>query len=149
MSHTARIASLGITIPTPASPIANYVRAVRVGNILFMSGQISIGGDEDYIGKVDLNPAKAKRAARQCALNLMGNMQLELGTLDKVKRIIKLTGFINATPDYYAIPAIMDGASDIFVEVFGENGRHARSTIGASVLPRNCMVEVEAIIEVE
>ena len=143
MSSTeARLKELGITLPSPAAPIANYVPFVTTGNILVISGQISLG---KLGGTVSAEDGRA--AARLCAINVLAQAKAALGDLDRITRCVRLGGFINAMPDYAALPAIMNGASDLMVEVLGDKGRHARSTIGVAELPADAAVEVEAMFE--
>ncbi len=147
-----KLASLGITLPTPAAPIANYVPFVRSGNTLVVSGQVCFGLDGKLIAKGKLGggvtPDQGIAAARGCAINLLAQVKAALGDLDKVVRVVRLGGFINAAPDYLDVPKIMNGASDLMVEVFGDKGRHARSTVGVAVLPADAAVEVEGMFEV-
>ena len=148
----AKLASLGITIPTPVAPAANYVPTVVSGNLLFVSGQISVTADGTRLtGKLgETVDAEAGRvAARQCGINLIAQIKAALGgDLDRVKRVVKLTGFVNSAPDFTDQPKVVNGCSDLFVEVFGEAGRHARSAVGVAQLPFGVSVEVEAIIEI-
>jgi enamine deaminase RidA (YjgF/YER057c/UK114 family) len=145
----ARLAALGITLPDPVAPIANYVPFVRTGNLLHISGQVSLGPDGGIVGVVgaEIDLATAQRAARQCGINLIAQIKAATGDLDTVKRIVKLGGFVQAGPDFFDIPAVVNGASDLMVEVFGEAGRHARSAVGVYRLPRNFAVEVDAVVE--
>jgi enamine deaminase RidA (YjgF/YER057c/UK114 family) len=154
MSATeARLAALGITLPGVAAPVANYVPYVISGKLVFCSGQICFSGDgklnPNHIGKLgaEVSADDAKAAARLCGLNLLALAKAAAGDLDKVARCIRLGGFINTIPTYAGLPAIMNGASDLMVEVLGDRGRHARSTIGVAELPADAVVEVEAIFE--
>lgn len=151
-SPDQRLVELGITLPTPAAPVANYVGVVRSGNHLVISGQLCFGPDGKLAatGKLGAGVAveQAKAAARLCAINVLAQVRAAVGSLDKVVRVVRLGGFIAATPDFTQHPAVMNGASDLMVEVFGEIGRHARSTIGVPSLPLDSAVEVEALIEV-
>ncbi|AVO44900.1 RidA family protein [Phreatobacter cathodiphilus] len=146
----ARLAELGIVLPTPVAPIANYVPFVRSGTMLVVSGQISLGPDGLMAGKLGggVSIEEGQKAARQCGLNVIAQIQSAVGNLDNVIRIVRLGGFINCTPDFLDAPKVMNGASDLMVEVFGEKGRHARSTIGVAALPANAAVEVEAMVEI-
>ena len=148
----ARLKDLGITLPTPALPQASYLPWVRTGALLFISGQITIGAKGlEYVGTVgdDINLEDAKRAARLAGLNVIAQAAAALdGDLDRVRRVVKVTGFVNAAPGFTQHPEIVNGASDLFVEIFGEAGRHARAAVGASSLPRNVAVEIEAVFEV-
>jgi enamine deaminase RidA (YjgF/YER057c/UK114 family) len=149
-----QLKQLNITLPQAAAPVANYVPGVITGNLLVLSGQLCLGADgklaDRHIGKVGANvsPEDGKEAARLCGLNLLAQAKAILGDLDRIKRCVKLTGFINAAPDYGPIPAVMNGASDLMVEVLGDAGRHARSTVGMAVLPMQAAVEVEAMFEI-
>ncbi|CEJ12813.1 Endoribonuclease L-PSP [bacterium YEK0313] len=145
-----RLAELGITLPTPVAPIANYVPFVRTGNQLVVSGQISLAPEGLLAGKLGggVSIEDGQKAARQAAINVLAQIQAAVGNLDNVVRIVRLGGFINCTPDFVDAPKVMNGASDLMVEVFGEKGRHARSTIGVAALPVNAAVEVEALVEI-
>jgi enamine deaminase RidA (YjgF/YER057c/UK114 family) len=148
-----RLAELGIALPTPAKPIANYVPWVRTGNLVFISGQGAVrDGKIEYTGKVGdtLSIEDAIASARLTAINVIAHLRDACGgDLDRVKRIVKLLGFVNCTPTFAEQPKIINGASDLMVEVFGDKGRHARSAVGAPALPFNLSVEVEAIAEIE
>lgn len=150
----ARLQELGITLPAAAAPLANYVPAVLSGNLLIVSGQLCLGVDgklaDHHKGKLGshVSPEEGKAAARNCAINLLAQAKAALGNLDRVARCVRLGGFINATPDFAALAGVMNGASDLMVEVLGDKGRHARSTIGVAELPLDAAVEVEAIFEV-
>jgi enamine deaminase RidA (YjgF/YER057c/UK114 family) len=146
----ARLAELGIVLPNPVAPIANYVPFVRSGTMLVVSGQISLGPAGLMAGKLGggVSIEEGQKAARQCGLNVIAQIQSAVGNLDNVIRIVRLGGFINCTPDFVDAPKVMNGASDLMVEVFGEKGRHARSTIGVAALPANAAVEVEAMVEI-
>ncbi|TDT99476.1 enamine deaminase RidA (YjgF/YER057c/UK114 family) [Azorhizobium sp. AG788] len=146
-----KLAELGITLPTPTAPLANYVPSVRTGNLLFISGQVSIdGAGKLSTGKLGtgLDVDAGRAAARLCGINLIAQMKVALGDLDKVVRIVKLVGFVNSAPDFVDHPKVINGCSDLFVEVFGDKGRHARSAVGIAALPFDAAVEVEAIVEV-
>jgi enamine deaminase RidA (YjgF/YER057c/UK114 family) len=147
-----KLASLGISLPTPATPIANYVPFVRSGNLLVVSGQLCFGADGNLVAKGQLGGGVSmddgQKAARACAINLLAQLKAALGDLDKVTRVVRLGGFINSAPGFADGPKIMNGASDLMVEVFGENGRHARSTVGVAALPANAAIEVEGQFEV-
>ena len=129
-----RLSSLGVTLPTPAAPIANYVPSVRSGNMLMVSGQICFGADGKLVAKGQLGAAVSiedgQKAARACAINLLAQVKSALGDLDKVVRVVRLGGFINSAPGFTEGPKVMNGASDLMVEAFGDKGRHARSTVG-------------------
>lgn len=147
-----RLAALGISLPQPVAPIANYVPFVRSGALLHISGQVSIdenGGIKGVVGAdVDLETAQA--AARMCGVNLIAQMSVALGgDLDRVIRVVKLGGFVQAGPDFFDIPKVLNGCSDLMVEAFGEKGRHARAAVGVYRLPLNFAVEVDAIVEIQ
>ena len=147
-----KLANLGISLPTPATPIANYVPFVRSGNMLVISGQLCFGVDGNLVAKGQLGGSVSmddgQKAARACAVNLLAQLKAALGDLDKVTRVIRLGGFINSAPGFTDGPKVMNGASDLMVEVFGEKGRHARSTVGVAALPANAAIEVEGQFEV-
>lgn len=147
-----RLAELGITLPTPAKPVANYVPWVRSGNLVFISGQGPLSdGNILYQGRLPdtVSIEDGQKSARLCAVNVIAQLREALGgDLDRVTRVVKLVGFVNAAPDFADHPKIINGASDLMVEVFGDKGRHARSAVGSPSLPFNISVEVEAIIEV-
>ena len=152
MSETAkRLAELGLEIPKPVAPVANYVPYVLSGRELFISGQVSIGPGGLIKGKLgaDMTVDEGVAAARACAVNLIAQMNAALdGDLDRVKRIVKLTAFVNCAPDFVDQPKVVNGASDLMVAVFGDKGRHARAAVGAPSLPLGAAVEVDAIVEV-
>jgi len=146
-----RLADLGITLADMPKPMANYVPFVRSGNLLFVSGQGPRTLDNKFLtGKVgkDITVAEAYNHARLVGINLLAVVYHAQNGLDTVKRVVKLTGFVNATEDFRDHPKVINGCSDLFVEVFGETGRHARSAVGVSGLPENISVEIEAIFEV-
>jgi enamine deaminase RidA (YjgF/YER057c/UK114 family) len=147
-----RLAELGIALPTPASPIANYVASVRNGNVLIVSGQLCFGADGKLAAKGQLGGGVAiedgQKAARACAVNLLAQVKAAIGDLDKVARVLRLGGFINSAPGFTDGPKVMNGASDLMVEVFGDKGRHARTTVGVSALPVDAAIEVEGMFEV-
>ena len=152
MQVEAKIEELGLTLPTPGTPLGNYVPGVRTGNLVFLSG-VGPGqlGDQQWSGKVgrDYTTEEAYQAARGCALNLLGNLKSVIGDLDKVTRVVKVLGMVNADPEFTSPPAVINGCSDLLVEVFGERGRHARSAVGMAALPNAIPVEIEMIVEVE
>jgi len=149
----ARLAELGIELPEPAAPAANYVPFTRSGNTLYISGQVTFwNGELRHVGKVGdgLSADEAKDAARICGLNILAVARMALdGDLDRVRQVLKLGGFVNATPDFTGHPAVINGASDLMVEVLGDRGRHARFAVGAGGLPLGVAVEVDAIMEVD
>jgi enamine deaminase RidA (YjgF/YER057c/UK114 family) len=148
-----RLAELGIVLPKPAQPVATYVPWVRTGNLVYISGQGAVrDGKIEYTGRVGetLSVEDAVASARLTAINVLAHLRDACGgDLDRVKRIVKLLGFVNCTPTFGEQPKVINGASDLMVEVFGEKGRHARSAVGAPSLPFNLSVEVEAIAEIE
>ena len=152
MSIDNRLAELGITLPTPAAPVASYVPAVEQGGLLHISGQISVAEDGKLIlGRLgeDMNLERGTEAARRCGIMLLAQMQAALGSLDRVHRIVKLGAFVNSAPDFTDQPKVANGASELMQEVFGEAGRHARSAVGVAVLPLGVAVEVDAIVAVK
>ncbi len=150
-----KLKELGVALPTPAAPVANYVPFVRTGNLVVVSGQVCYGPDgklaDRHKGKVgaEVTPEAGQEAARFCAINVLAQLKAAVGDLDKVVRCVRLGGFINVIPTYAAVPTVMNGASDLMVAVFGDKGRHARTTIGVAELPMDCAVEVEGMFEVE
>ncbi|MEH6995341.1 RidA family protein [Neobacillus drentensis] len=147
MTPEERLQQMGLELPPLRPASGNYVSCVRTGNLIFTSGQ----GTDEYRGKLgeDVPIEVGYQAARQCMLNLLAVVKNELGDLSKVKRIVKILGMVNSSPDFKDQPKVMNGSSDLLVEVFGEKGRHARSAVGMSQLPHNNAVEVEMIVEVE
>jgi enamine deaminase RidA (YjgF/YER057c/UK114 family) len=147
-----KLADLGVTLPQPAAPVANYVGFVRTGNLLVVSGQLCFDAEGKLVAKGKLGGGVSiedgQKAARTCAINLLAQIKAGLGDLDKVMRVVRLGGFINATPDFLETPKVMNGASDLMVTAFAEKGRHARTTIGVAVLPLDAAVEVEGLFEV-
>jgi enamine deaminase RidA (YjgF/YER057c/UK114 family) len=147
----ARLAALGIELPAPVAPVANYVPFVRTGPHLYISGQVSLdatGGVRGVVGE-GLDLAAGQAAARLCGINLIAQMKAALeGDLTRVRRVIKLAGFVQAGADFFDIPKVVNGCSDLMVEVFGDAGRHARSAVGVYRLPLNFAVEVDAVVEV-
>jgi len=148
-----RLAELGIVLPTPAKPIANYVPWVRTGNLVYISGQGAMkDGKLEYTGRVGdtLSIDDAIASARLTAINIIAHVRDACGgDLDRMKRVVKLLGLVNCTPAFGDHPKVINGASDLMVEVFGDKGRHARSAVGAPSLPFGLSVEVEAIVEIE
>ncbi|GAA6160783.1 MULTISPECIES: RidA family protein [Ruegeria] len=150
MSIAAKLDSMGVTLPDAPAPAANYVPFVRVGNIVYVSGQISNDGSM-IIGKLgdDMEVEAGAAAAKVCAINLLAQVKAACGgDIDKLVRVIKLTGFVNSTPDFTAQPQVINGASDFLVEALGEAGRHSRSAVSAAALPLGVAVEIEGIFEV-
>lgn len=147
----ARLKELGLELPAAASPAANYIPYVITGKLVFISGQITLSnGEIMYKGKVgaDVSVEDGYQAARLCGLNLIAQLKAAAGgDLDKVARVVKLGGFVNSTPDFTSQPEVINGASDLMVEVFGDAGKHARAAVSAGALPRNVAVEVEGVFE--
>lgn len=155
MHAERKLETLGLSLPPIPQPVANYVPLVRTGNLLFVSGHgpgVVTDGKLSFIqGKLgkDLDVEQGYDAARQVILNVLQSVKQELGDLDKVKRVVKLLGFVNCTPDFPDQPKVVNGASDLLVEMFGERGRHARSAVGMQQLPFGIAVEIEMVVEVE
>lgn len=150
MSFEQRLVDLGIQLPTPPKPVAAYVPGVRAGNLVFTSGQVPfVNGELAFQGKVggELTLEQGKEAARICALNALAVVRDIAGSLDQVKRIVKLLVFVNSAPGFSDQPQVGNGASELMLEIFGEAGRHARSAVGTSELPLNVPVEVEMVVE--
>ena len=147
-----KLADLGIILPTPPTPVANYVGFVRSGNLLVISGQLCLDIEGKLVAKGKLGAGVSvedgQRAARVSAVNVLAQVKAALGDLDKVVRVIRLGGFINAAPDFLDAPKVMNGASDLMVTAFADKGRHARTTVGVAVLPLDAAVEVEGLFEV-
>jgi enamine deaminase RidA (YjgF/YER057c/UK114 family) len=148
----ARLQELGIELPEAAAAVANYVPYVMTGNLVFVSGQVTIeNGEFKYLGKVgsDLSAEQGQEAARLCALNIIAQLKAACGgDLDRVARIVKLGGFVNSTPDFKDQPKVINGASDLMVEVFGDKGKHARAAVSAGALPVGVAVEIDAVAEI-
>ena len=153
MSAEARIKELGLALPQPPKPGGNYVPGVRVGNLLFLSGHgpSRVDGVPSARGKVgrDLSVEEGYKVAREVGINLLGTAKAIVGSLDKVKRVVKVLGMVNSAEGFGDQPKVINGFSDLMVEVFGENGRHARSAVGMAELPSGIPVEIEMILEVE
>ncbi len=146
-----RLSELGITLPTATAPVANYVAYVQSGNLVHVSGQITMeNGELKFIGKLgkDYGVEEGQQAARLCALNLIAQLQAAIGDLDKVTRVVKLNAFVNSAPEFTDQPKVVNGASDMMVEIFGEVGKHARSAVGVASLPLGVAVEIDGIFEV-
>ena len=148
-----RLASLGITLPTPVAPAANYVPFVRTGNLIVISGQLCFGPDgkllPEHKGKLGgtVSMEQGREAARLCAINVLAQVKAAIGNLDRVERCVRLGGFINAMMDFEPLAMVMNGASDLMVEALGDKGRHARSTVGV-IVPLGASVEVEGMFEI-
>ena len=147
-----KLAAQGITLPNPAAPVANYVGFVRSGNLLFVSGQVCFDAQGKLIAKGKLGAGvtveQGNAAARGCGINLLAQVKAAIGDLDKVVRVVRLGGFVNSAPDFLDGPKVLNGASDLMVAVFGDKGRHARTTVGVASLPSDASVEVEGLFEV-
>jgi enamine deaminase RidA (YjgF/YER057c/UK114 family) len=146
-----KLSELGIVLAPPAAPVANYAPFVRTGNLLMVSGQICLD-DGKLVAKGQLGAGisveDGQKAARACAINLLAQVKAAVGDLDKVARVVRLGGFVNSAPGFLDGPKVMNGASDVMVAVFGEKGKHARTTVGVAALPLDAAIEVEALFEV-
>jgi enamine deaminase RidA (YjgF/YER057c/UK114 family) len=144
-----KLTSLGIKLPTPPTPAGSYVPAIKTGNLLFISGQIPMEeGKVIFTGKVtDDNLETAEKSAKMCAINLLAQIKRELGSLDKVTKVVRLSGFINSDAEFYQHPKVINAASDLFFEIFGDKGKHSRIAVGVACLPLNSMTEIDAVIE--
>jgi enamine deaminase RidA (YjgF/YER057c/UK114 family) len=147
-----KLAEIGVTLPKPATPVANYIPFVRVGALLFVSGQICFDANGQLVAKGKLGGGVSvedgQKAARACAANLLAHVKSAVGDLDKVVRVVRLSGFVNAAPTFVDAPKVVNGASDVMVAAFGDKGRHARTAVGVAALPSDAAVEVEGIFEV-
>ena len=142
---------MGLSLPSATTPAGSYVPVVQTGNLLFVSGQIPVEADGTrHTGRCgeDVTVEVAQAAAQLCALNILAQVKAALGSLDRVARIVKVNGYVNSTPDFPDHPKVVNGASDLFVKLFGENGKHARAAIGVANLPFGVCVEVEAVVEI-
>ena len=150
MLPSQRLAELGLVLPDVPTPIAAYVNCVRSGNLLFLSGGLPIDGERRVLGQVptDLSPEDAREGARICILNRLAIVQQEVGSLDKVTRIVALNGFVSCAPDFYNHPMVINGASELLLEIFGERGKHSRTALGVASLPLNAAVEINLVVEV-
>jgi enamine deaminase RidA (YjgF/YER057c/UK114 family) len=152
VSIQAKLAELGLTLPQAAAPVAAYVPAVRTGNLVFTAGQLPlVDGKIPFVGKVgsDVTPEQAKDMAQVCALNALAAISL-VADIDQIERIVRVGGFVNGIPGFVAIPAVINGASELLIKLFGEvNGKHARTAIGVAELPLNAPVEVEMVIQLK
>ena len=152
MSIQAKLAELGLTLPAAAAPVAAYVPAVRTGNLVFTAGQLPlVDGKILFVGKVgsDVTPEQAKDMAQICALNALAAISL-VADIDQIERIVRVGGFVNGIPGFVAIPAVINGASELLIKLFGEvNGKHARTAIGVAELPLNAPVEVEMVVQLK
>jgi len=151
-NYEENISKIGIKLPEPQKPVAMYLPAVRTNNLLFISGQIPIKNDNIiYTGKLgkEMNIEQGGKAAKLCAINALSVMKNELGNLDRIERIIKITGYVNSTDDFFDQPKVINYASELMIEIFGEKGKHSRVAIGVNTLPLNCAVEIEFIIQIK
>ena len=148
----ARLKELGIELPEPTAPLANYVPFTVAGNLVFVAGQIwQWNGERRHVGKLGagITIEAGREAARLCALNIIAHLRVACGgDLDRVRRVVQLRGFVNCTPEFTDMPQVVNGASDLMVEVFGDAGRHARAAVGTNALPGGVAVEVEAVVEI-
>lgn len=153
MSIEDKLKSLGLELPPAPAPAANYVPYVLEGKLLFVSGQVPLGADGKlvHLGKVgrDVDEQAGYQSARLCALNALAQINAALGSLDKVRRVLSIRGFVNCTDEFTNQPEVINGASDLLVEIFGDKGRHARAAVGANSLPRGVTTEVEILVAVE
>jgi enamine deaminase RidA (YjgF/YER057c/UK114 family) len=150
-SAESRLATLGLELGKPTAPVANFVPTVRTGNLLFVSGQICFAnGKVTHVGRVgtECTIEEGQNAARLCVINILAHARNTLGSLDKITRVVQVQGFVNAAPDFAQHPSVINGASDLLVELFGDAGRHSRFAIGVGSLPFNAAVEVAATFEV-
>ena len=152
MSIQSKLADLGLTLPVAAAPVAAYVPAVRTGNLVFTAGQLPlVDGKIPFVGKVggDVTPEQAKDMAQICALNALAAISL-VADIDQIERVVRLGGFVNGIPGFVAIPAVINGASELLIKLFGEvNGKHARTAIGVAELPLNAPVEIEMVVQLK
>ncbi len=145
-----KLESLGITLPTPPKPAGSYIPVVRTGNLVFVSGQIPIkDGQVQFKGQVptSISVEDAQKASKLCITNVLAQLKAELGTLDKISKIVRVSGFVNSSPEFYEHPKIINAASDLLFEIFGEKGKHTRIALGVSSLPLNSAVEIDLIAE--
>ena len=151
MSIQDKLQALGITLPAVPAPVAAYVNCVRSGNLLFLSGGLPLDGDKKVVGQVprDVSVEEAQEGARMIVLNRLAVIQDEIGSLDRVVRIVALNGFVNSAPDFFGHPQVINGASELLVEIFGERGKHSRTALGAASLPLNVAVEINMVVEIE
>lgn len=145
-----KIKSIGINIPIPPTPAGSYIPVVKTGNLLYVSGQIPLeDGKIAFTGKVsDANIETAQKSARICAINILAQLKKELGDLGKISRFVRLSGFVNSVPEFTQHPKVINAASDLLYEIFGECGKHTRIAVGVSSLPLNAMTEIDAIVEI-
>jgi len=146
-----KIKSIGINIPVPPTPAGSYIPLVKTGNLLYVSGQIPLqDGKVAFTGKVsDENIETAQKSARICAINILAQLKKELGDLEKISRFVRLSGFVNSVPEFTQHPKVINAASDLLYEIFGDNGKHTRIAVGVSSLPLDAMTEIDAIVEIK
>ena len=146
-----KLAALGLSLPAVPAPVAAYVNCVRSGNLLFLSGGLPIDGERKIIGKVPtvVSVEEAREGARMILLNRLAVIREAIGSLDKVRQIVSLSGFVNSEPDFHGHPQVINGASELLVEIFGDKGKHSRTALGAAALPLNVAVEINLIVEVD
>jgi enamine deaminase RidA (YjgF/YER057c/UK114 family) len=151
MSAESRLQELNLTLPEVPAPVASYVNCVRSGQLLFLSGGLPVEDGEIVTGKVPdtIGVERAIAAARNIILNRLAVIRQETGSLDAVRRIVNLQGFVNSAPDFYDHPKVINGASDLLLEIFGEAGKHSRIALGAAALPLNAAVEISLVVEVD
>ena len=147
--YEEKLKQLGITLPNPPTPAGSYIPAIKTGNLLFISGQIPMKeGKVLFTGKVtDENIETAQKSAKMCAINLLAQIKREIGSLDKVTKIVRLSGFVNSDVEFYQHPKVINAASDLFFEIFGDKGKHSRIAVGVACLPLNSMTEIDAVVE--
>ena len=146
-----RLQQLGVSLPAPAVPVAAYVPCARTGNLLYVSGQVPVvDGNPSHLGRLgdDVSLEDGRAAARTCAINVLAALKAELGELSQVKRVVKVVGFVASAPGFTDMPKVVNAASELFGEAFGDAGRHSRSAVGVAALPLGVPVEVEAIVEI-
>lgn len=145
-----RLTALGLSLPAVPAPIAAYVNCVRTGNLLFLSGGLPVDGEKKILGKVPtaVSIEDAREAARMCVLNRLAVIRDAVGSLDKVKQIVTLNGFVNSEPDFTGHPQVVNGASELLVELFGDKGKHSRTALGVAALPLDAAVEINLVVEV-
>jgi enamine deaminase RidA (YjgF/YER057c/UK114 family) len=146
-----KIKSIGINIPVPPTPAGSYIPLVKTGNLLYVSGQIPLqDGKVAFTGKVsDENIETAQKSARICAINILAQLKKELGDLEKISRFVRLSGFVNSVPEFTQHPKVINAASDLLYEIFGDVGKHTRIAVGVSSLPLNSMTEIDAVVEIK
>ncbi|WP_269525899.1 RidA family protein [Coraliomargarita parva] len=152
MTTEQRLSELGIELPAAPAPAGNYVPALQIGNLLYLSGAIClVNGEMTHTGKVgaDRDLAYGQAAARVCALNLLAVAKAHVGNLDKIQRVVQINGFVNGVPGFADSPAVINGASDLLVEILGERGRHTRAAVAVTGLPKDTTVEIQAVMEID